>query len=268
VSSLPVLTTDRLRLQIFSEADIPALADILAEPDVAKNIVANGSSPERCRAAAAYRIRWHNSAWDKHGYGVWAVKSGAGALLGWCGFAEPDIEGHDPEILYGFGPQHWGQGFAQEAARGAIDWLFRETGEAGVSAIIFGKLNPVSVALTAKFGMTKRGTMAMAEFLTDPKRAQDIVDYELWRLAEGTTRDPVALLFQAPFKGGQFSTLYAGDKDAIAQAFCDAARRRADFTSMNAAERDRHVRAAFQQGVAEPSLDWYHVARAAWRQGA
>jgi RimJ/RimL family protein N-acetyltransferase len=266
--ALPVLQTSRLRLEIFSDADIPALAAILAEPDVAKNIVANGSSPERCRAAAAYRIRWHNSAWDKHGYGVWAVKSGAGALLGWCGFAEPDVEGHDPEILYGLAPDQWGQGLAQEAARAAIDWLFAETREAGVSAIIFGKLNPVSVALTAKFGMTKRGTMAMAEFLTDPARAKDIVDYELWRLAEGKTADLAALLIQAPFKGGQFSTLGAGAADAIEQAFCDAARRRADFAPLNAAARDRRVRAAFREGVAEPFLDWYHVARAAWRHGA
>lgn len=262
----PVLTTERLTLEPFSAADIPALAAILAEPEVTRNIVANGSTPERCRESAAFRIAWHNRPWTAHGYGVWAVKARepAGALLGWCGFAEPDDEG-DPEILYGLAPQYWGRGLAREAARAAIGWLFGETRHAGVSAIIFGRLNPVSVAMVGRLGMTKRGTMAMAAFLTDQARVRDVLAYEIWRLENGACRDPAALLFQAPYKGGQFATLMAGDPLDIEQAFCAAARARDDFTDMDPNELDRIARDAFRQGMSEPYLDWFHVDRAAWR---
>jgi len=61
-----------------------------------------------------------------------------GRLLGWCGFAAPEAEGHDPEILYGLARAFWGQGLASEAA---IAWLFWHTQAPGLSALIFGRLN-------------------------------------------------------------------------------------------------------------------------------
>jgi ribosomal-protein-alanine N-acetyltransferase len=270
----PVITTERLKLERFGDADVPALAAILAEPEVAKNIVANASTPERCRASALYRINWHNQPWNTRGYGVWAVKAGenagapAGDVLGWCGFAEPDGDDDDPEILYGLAPPYWSRGLGQEAARAAINWLFAETSHAGVSAIIFGRLNPVSVALVGKLGMKKRGTMKMAAFLTDQARVKEVLDYEMWRLAHGACRDSSALLFQAPYKGGQFATLASGDPLGFEQAFCAAARARDDFADITPDELDRRVRDAFRQGMAEPNLDWFHVDRATWRSAA
>jgi RimJ/RimL family protein N-acetyltransferase len=270
VSSIPAISTKRLKMEAFAEGDIPAVAAILAEPDVTKNITANGSTPERCLASAAARISRHNKSWAERGYGVWAVKARddsaapRGGLLGWCGFAEPDV-GEDPEILYGYAPDAWGRGLAQEAARAAIDWLFAETSHGGVSAIIFGRLNPVSVAIAGKFGMKLRGTMSMPDFLPDRALAEDVLDYEIWRLGHGRTRDLDALLFQAPYKGGQIATLGLRDTAAVEQAFCDAASQRNDCVAIAPTELDRRVRQAFQQGMAEPYLDWYHVPRADWR---
>jgi RimJ/RimL family protein N-acetyltransferase len=255
--------TRRLRLEAFTEADIPALAAILAEPDVTKNITANGSTPERCRASAAARIKWHNRSWQAHGYGVWAVKDGD-QLAGWCGFAPPDI-GEDPEILYGLAPSYWGRGLAQEAARAAIDWLLAETRHGGVSAVVFGRLNPISVAIVCKLGMTRRGTMSIPDFLPDRDLAADVLDYEIWRLASGRSRDLEALVFEAPFKGGQIATLNIREPASVEQAFRDAARSRDDFAAMGRADLDRRVHEAFRQGMAEPHLDWYHLDRKDWR---
>lgn len=270
MDSIPAISTKRLKLEAFAESDIPGLAAILAEPDVTKNITANGSTPERCLASAAARISRHNKTWAEQGYGVWAVKARddsaapRGGLLGWCGFAEPDV-GADPEILYGYAPDAWGRGLAQEAARAAIDWLFAATSHGGVSAIIFRRLNPVSVAIAGKFGMKHRGTMSMADFLPDRVLAEDVLDYEIWRLGHGRTRDLDALLFQAPYKGGQIATLGLRDTAAVEQAFCDAGRQRHGYAGIERAELDRRVRQAFQQGMAEPNLDWYHIPRADWR---
>ena len=266
---VPVIATDNLTLCAFGEADIAALAAILAEPDVTKIITANGSTPERCRASAAHRIGWHNAGWDERGYGVWAIQAGAGAgapagtLLGWCGYAAPDI-GDDPEILYGLAPHCWGRGLAQEAARAAIDWMFAETRHDGVSALVFNRINKPSVAVMEKLGMVKRGTIAMPQFMRDLTFARDVLDYEIWRLGHGRTRDAEALLFQAPHKGGQFASLKLADPAEVEQAFRGAARSRPDYASIAREELDRRVRDAFRQGLAEPYLDWYHLARKDW----
>ncbi len=263
--TIPILTTEQLRLDAFGDADIGALAAILAEPDVTRTITANGSTPEKCWASARHRIGWHNASWSERGYGVRAVRSRADdALIGWCGFAAPDI-GADPEILYGLAPHCWGKGLAQEAVRAAIDWLFAETPHQGVSAVIFGRLNPVSAAIAGKLGMTKRGTMAMKVFLPDLALARDVLEYEIWRLGHGRTRDAEALLFQAPYKGGQIASLRLADLVAVEQLFCDAARARAEFECSDRAQTERRVRDAFRQGVAEPHLDWYHLDRKNWR---
>lgn len=266
----PVIATDRLQLNAFSQDDIDALAAILAEPEVTKNITANGSTPERCRASAAHRIKWHNASWGERGYGVWAVRSHPGdaaqavAPIGWCGFAAPDI-GEDPEILYGLAPQCWGRGLAQEMVWAAIDWLFANTSHAGVSAVVFGRINPVSTAIVGKLGMTMRRTLAMPDFLLDLTLAREVLEYEIWRLRHGRTRDAKALLFEAPYKGGQIASLKLGDPAAFELAFCDAARQREDYAAMARAELDRRIQQAFRQGMAEPYLDWYHLDRKQWR---
>lgn len=265
MTAIPILTTERLRLDAFGDADIGALAAILAEPDVAKGITANGSTPEKCRASARHRIGWHNASWAERGYGVWAVRARPDdAPIGWCGFAAPDI-GADPEILYGLAPHCWGRGLAREMATAAIDWLFDETPHRGVSAVIFGRINPASAALVGKLGMSKRGTMAMSAFLPDLALARDVLEYEIWRLGHGRTRDAEALLFQAPYKGGQIASLKIADLVAVEQLFCDAAQTRAEFAAFDPAQTERRVRDAFRQGVAEPTLDWYHLQRETWR---
>ena len=78
-----------------------------------------------------------------------------------------------------------------------------------------------------------------------------------------------ALLFQAPHKGGQIATLPLGhDASVVEQAFCDAARRRADCAAIDRGALDSRVRAGFRQGMAEPWLDWYHLPRAGSKDAA
>jgi hypothetical protein len=72
-------------------------------------------------------------------------------------------------------------------------------------------------------------------------------------------------LFQAPHKGGQFASLKLADPTEVEQRFRDAARDRSDYASIAREELDGRVRDAFRQGLAEPYLDWYHLARKDWR---
>jgi hypothetical protein len=110
--------------------------------------------------------------------------------------------------------------------------------------------------------------MSMPDFLPDRALAEDVLDYEIWRLSHGKTRDLDALLFQAPYKGGQIATLGLRDLRTVEQALCIAAAGRAEFASRPQADLERRVRQAFQQGMAEPHLDWYHLRRADWTGAA
>ena len=123
-NAVPV--TPRLRFDRFGDGDAGDLAAILTDPEVTRNITANGSTDERCAATARNRIAWHNSTWDEKGYGVWALRARddtiapPGKAIGWCGFVPPDIDAEEPEILYGLVRDVWGMGLGQEAARAAI----------------------------------------------------------------------------------------------------------------------------------------------------
>ncbi len=273
MAGIPVVATARARLEVMTSADVPALAAILADPDVAKNITADASSPERCRLAAAARITRYATNWDEHGYGVWGIReaddtaASLGGLLGWCGFAAPH-HGDDPEILYGLGPASWGRGLATEAASAAIDWLFSAHPAAGVTAMVFGRINPASAAVLARLGLEPNGRTAMPDFLPDRAFAGTVLDYEIWRLGHGATRDPEALLFQAPYRGGQFTSLGIRESVATEKAFQDAARARADCADVDRATLDRRVAEAFRRGLAEPYLDCYRLDREGWRRRA
>lgn len=262
-------STNRLRFDRFAEADAPGLADVLSDPEVTRSLTAKATTPEQCLACAEKRIAWHNGTWESRSYGVWAVRATDSTIappariLGWCGFAEPDV-GEDPEILYGLSRACWGKGLASEAAKGAIQWLFDSDIADGASAIIFGRLNPGSLAVAKKLGMARRGTMDFEDFLPDRNLARDVLDYEIWRLREGDCLDPEALLFQAPYKAGQIVTLGIAEPAEIKTALCTAASARPDFSSADRDEVHRKVRAAFAQGQIETTMEWYHVSKAAW----
>ena len=276
--AIPALVTPHLILDAFTAADAPALAAILANPEVARGITANTSTPARARKVAAHRIGWHNRSWDSHGYGIWAVRERlddkAGALIGWCGFTPPDL-GTDPELLYGLDPRFWGRGLGCEAANAAIDWLFAQSlpptlqqlqkvprpRYQGISLVIFGRLNPASLALAGRLGFERKGRMSMADFMPDRVFAKEVVEYEIWRLGKSRSDDPVALLFQAAFKAGQIASLLPSQASRIELALCDAACQRGDLLDMDASERLMRTRIAFQAGLNEPHLDWLHRGR-------
>jgi RimJ/RimL family protein N-acetyltransferase len=270
----PLPKTSRLAFARFSESDAEALGVLLGDPEIARTITANASTPETRAACARHRIAWHNAAWQTRGYGVWALRAGGlpgelgGRMIGWCGFAEPDPNpdlGADPEILYGLARDLWGRGLASEAAAAAIDWLFTHSDAGGVSALIMARLNPASLKVTERLGFVRRGTMSFADFLPDRKLARDVLAYEIWRLGEGATLDPEALLFQAPYKAGQIAAIGIAEERATVAALSAAARRRPDFAGRDPAELAGRVRDAFGQGMKESHMDRYHLPRAAWQ---
>ena len=89
--------------------------------------------------------------WDRRGYGQWAVVERAtGQVVGCVGFLQPD---DCPGIELGWIVlrARWGNGFATEAARAAIEWAWRMGTIDHVTSLI-GRDNLASIRVATKIG--------------------------------------------------------------------------------------------------------------------
>src|SRR5687767_1662055 len=114
-----VLTTARLRLRPWRESDLPALAAMNRDERVMEFFAKPLSREES--DAMVERIRQH---FDRHGFGFWAVEAvGVADLIGLTGLAVVDFSApFTPciEIGWRIALEHWGRGYATEAAEAAL----------------------------------------------------------------------------------------------------------------------------------------------------
>ena len=128
------LETERLRLRMFREADLDAYAAMSADPEVMRYVGATGqplTRPEAWRQMAMFLGHW-----QLRGYGVWAVEERAsGAFVGRIGLFNPD-GWPGLECIWALARGAWGQGYATEGARRALDYAFTELDQARVISLI------------------------------------------------------------------------------------------------------------------------------------
>lgn len=157
------LLTERLRLRAFGLADHPRYAQINADPEVMRFIGTGGPvSPEACWRSLAV-ILGH---WQLLGYGFWAVTlRGSGELVGHAGFIDPPgWPGF--ELGWLLAREHWGHGYAQEAAQAALQVAFGTLMKPRVISLI-RPANERSVALAQRLGAREEASI---DFLGGPAR--------------------------------------------------------------------------------------------------
>jgi RimJ/RimL family protein N-acetyltransferase len=120
----PTIRTARLHLRLWRGEDLPAFAALNADPRVMEFLP--GLLDRAASDARVARIRDH---FDRHGFGFWAVEvPGVAGFIGFVGLSVPEFTARFTpcvEIGWRLAHEHWGKGYATEAARAALDFGFR-----------------------------------------------------------------------------------------------------------------------------------------------
>jgi len=118
----PTLETPRLTLRGWRAEDFAPYAAMMADPETARFITRKGLPYSEAQTWGEMALLVGH--WQLLGYGMFVVERRAtGAFLGRVGpLQPPGYPGF--EIAWGLAPAARGRGYAQEAARAAIDWSF------------------------------------------------------------------------------------------------------------------------------------------------
>lgn len=155
-----MIETDRLALRPVVDADRDAIAALNAHPKVGEWL--GGVLDRAASDAFVDRVQAHQA---EHGFGFWVAERRTDTRvigmtgLWWVpsGMAMPDTV----EIGWRFHPEGWGQGYATEAARAALDYGFATL-----------EL-PEIIAFTARANLASQGVMRRIGMIHDPARDFD-----------------------------------------------------------------------------------------------
>jgi RimJ/RimL family protein N-acetyltransferase len=154
------LETERLTLRPLSLEDLDDLARFVSEPETMRYI---GGGGPRTREQARDTLGRMIESFQARGYGQLGVeRKDDGAFLGRCGLLvwdratwtitdEPDRP-VEFEVGYLLGREHWGNGYATEAALAVRDWALGELGLERLIALIYPD-NVRSIRVAEKLGM-------------------------------------------------------------------------------------------------------------------
>jgi RimJ/RimL family protein N-acetyltransferase len=162
------LVTSRLRLRQWRDADIDPF-EVMSND---REVMAHFPSLYTREVVETMVMRQRDFIADK-GYGFWAVEELAtGAFVGFCGLKDVTFDvPWLPAIETGwrFAREHWGKGYATEAARASQRFAFETLGLSEIVAFLLPE-NRRSAAVCERIGMTR-----------DPSR-----DFDHPLIAEGT----------------------------------------------------------------------------------
>ncbi len=149
------IETERLVLRRLAPGDCDAHIAMMQEPLVAASLAPEGKPqprPDLWRQFASYLGHW-----EIRGFGWFSVEEKASG--DWIGRVGPWMPEGWPGLECGWTihPAYWGQGYAPEAAIGAINWTFHQFPELPRIISSIDPSNANSQAVAAKIGETKTG---------------------------------------------------------------------------------------------------------------
>ena len=144
------LRTERLLLRRWTERDRHAFHALNSDPEVMATI-----GPVMSRAESDAFMNRIESRFGEHGFGLWCVDlvdGGGGEPIGFTGLAVPWFR-DGVEVGWRLRSEHWGHGYAPEAAHACLEFGF---GTLGLDEVISftARTNTKSRRVMQKLGMT------------------------------------------------------------------------------------------------------------------
>lgn len=117
----PEVRTERLLMRGWREEDKLPFSLLTSDPEVMRHFPSMLSAQQ-----SDEMVDGINRFWSGHGYGLWAVdRLDTHAFIGFVGLWTPSwSERPYVEVGWRLAHQHWGHGFAPEAARAALQFGF------------------------------------------------------------------------------------------------------------------------------------------------
>jgi len=153
-SEIPILETERLWLRPFRKSDLDDYATLHADPEVLRYLVGGGEPWDRGRSWR--QMAFQMGHWQLGGTGLWALElKETGAFVGAAGFAEPD-GWPGCELSWKLARCRWGNGYATEAARAALNHAFEVWKKDRVISLIHPE-NRASIRVAERIGESLQG---------------------------------------------------------------------------------------------------------------
>ena len=141
--------TARLRLRLFTPADLDRMCEITRDPEVMRYI---GYGNPFTREETLANLNMIMNAFRRRGYGRWALeRRDTGALIGYCGLSSGNPE-VGVELAYMLARDEWGRGLALEAGRASLRYGFETLGMESIAGLTFHD-NRRSRAVLERLGM-------------------------------------------------------------------------------------------------------------------
>jgi RimJ/RimL family protein N-acetyltransferase len=192
-----LLQTRRLILRAFEEDDWQAVYAYAANPAVLRYMPADAPTAEQVRQTVQWMIKGKEDNPPHYDFAV--ILKTEPHLIGWCSVSIRYDELRQGELAYAFNPQYWTQGYATEAAIGALRYGFSELD----LHRIFATCRPDNVGswrVLEKVGMQREGHLRQHRWVRDSWQDSflyAILDYE-WQARQeydqGTPKTGMALL--------------------------------------------------------------------------
>jgi RimJ/RimL family protein N-acetyltransferase len=157
------LETERLVLREPEQDDLDALAAIFADPETMRHLGGYPRTRDQVQVGLDNMIRH----WRRYGIGLFIlVRKADHVVLGRVGFLVWDAatwtnglrgeveEPYETELGWTLGREHWGQGYAPEAAAAARDWIFAEQKDLRGLISLISIENHASIRVAEKLGAT------------------------------------------------------------------------------------------------------------------
>ena len=156
------LETERLILRELEDTDFERMFLLDSDPEVMKYL----GDPVITQEESKEVIKMIQKQYEENGVGRLAVvEKESGLLIGWCGLKllKQPINGYVNTLDLGYRliPEFWGKGYAQEAARAALDYGFNEL----KSDTIYAYLDSGNTG--SKYVLGKLGFVKTSEFTDD-----------------------------------------------------------------------------------------------------